>query len=420
MISYDVAQFGAPLQRFERPTPRPQGTEVLVRTLAAGVCHSDLHLWEGGYDLGSAGRLNVADRGVALPLTMGHEIAGKVEALGPEASGVAIGGKYLVFPWIGCGGCAVCRSGDEQLCLKPQFLGIYRSGGYGDHVLVPHPRYLIPLGDLSPAEAAPYACSGVTTFGALRKLAGIIEEHPIVVIGAGGLGLMCLTLLEAMGGRGAVVVDIDARKRQAALDAGALAAVDGAAPDAAAQVAAAVGGPVLGVIDYVGAGGVGLMAAQIVRAITEARVTFVDLDARKLEAARGFGDFAVLDGSAVDPREELMRRTDGRGVAAVVDFVGSSQTAALGQAVLAKNGTLVIVGLFGGELTVPLPPIPMRAVTIQGSYVGSLGELNDLMALVNRAKIARIPIATRPQSEADAALHDLRAGHTVGRCVLVP
>ena len=132
MISYDVAQFGAPLRRFERPTPRPQGTEVLVRTLAAGVCHSDLHLWEGGYDLGSAGRLSVADRGVSLPLTMGHEIAGEVGALGPAAAGVTVGGKYLVFPWIGCGECAVCRSGDEQLCLKPRFLGIYRSGGYGD------------------------------------------------------------------------------------------------------------------------------------------------------------------------------------------------------------------------------------------------------------------------------------------------
>jgi D-arabinose 1-dehydrogenase-like Zn-dependent alcohol dehydrogenase len=350
MISYDVAQFGAPLQRFERPTPRPQGTEVLVRTLAAGVCHSDLHLWEGGYDLGSAGRLSVADRGVTLPLTMGHEIAGEVEALGPAAADVTVGGKYLVFPWIGCGDCPVCRSGDEQLCLKPQFLGIFRSGGYGDHVLVPHPRYLIPLGDLSPAEAAPYACSGVTTFGALRKLAGIIEERPIVVIGAGGLGLMCLTLLRTMAAKGAVVVDIDAKKRQAALAAGALAAVDGAAPDAAAQVAAGVGGSVLGVIDYVGASG----------------------------------------------------------------------TARFGFDLLAKGGKLVIVGLFGGELTLPLPPIPMRAVTIQGSYVGNLQELKDLMALVNRAKIARIPITTRPQSEADAALQDLRSGNTVGRCVLVP
>jgi alcohol dehydrogenase, propanol-preferring len=350
MISYDVTEFGKPLKRFERPTPAPQGTEVLVRTLAAGVCHSDLHLWEGGYDLGSAGRLSVADRGVSLPFTMGHEVAGEVVSLGPQAGGAEVGGKYLVFPWIGCGECATCRSGDEHLCLKPRFLGIYRPGGYGDHLLVPHPRYLVPLGDLTPAEAAPYACSGVTTFGALRKLGDLIERQPIVVIGAGGLGLMCLTLLQAMGGKGAVVVDIDAAKRRAALAAGALAAIDGGAADVAAQVAAAMGGPVMGVIDYVGATG----------------------------------------------------------------------TARLGFDLLAKGGKLVIVGLFGGELTVPLPPIPMRAVTIQGSYVGSLQELKDLMALINRAKVARIPIVTRPQSEADAALHDLHAGKAIGRYVLVP
>src|SRR6185503_11457555 len=250
---------------------------------------------------------------------------------------------HLVFPWIGCGECPTCQSGDEHLCLKPRFIGIFRPGGYGDHLLVPHPRYLIPLGDLTPAEAAPYACSGVTTFGALRKLGDVTQRQPIVIIGAGGLGLMCLTLLQAMGGKGAVVVDIDEQKRRAALEAGALAAVDGGATNAAAQVAAAVGGPVMGVIDYVGASG----------------------------------------------------------------------TARLGFDLLAKGGKLVVVGLFGGELTVPLPPIPMRAVTIQGSYVGSLAELKDLMALVNRAKAARIPIATRPQAEANAALEDLRAGKAV-------
>lgn len=350
MISYDVAKFGAPLERFERPAPEPHGTEVLVRTLAAGVCHSDLHLWEGGYDLGAAGKLSVADRGVRLPFTMGHEIAGEVVALGPGANEVSVSEKYLVFPWIGCGECAICHSGEEQLCLQPRFLGIFRPGGYGDHLLVPHPRYLIPLGDLTPAEAAPYACSGVTTFGALRKLGALIERHPIVIMGAGGLGLMCLTLLQAMGGKGAVVIDIDAKKREAALAAGALAAVNGSAPDAAARIAAAVGGPVLGVIDYVGA----------------------------------------------------------------------SATAKLGFDLLAKGGKLVIVGLFGGDITLPLPPIPMRAVTIQGSYVGSLQELKELMALVNRAKVGRIPITPRPQAEANAALYDLRAGRAVGRYVLVP
>jgi propanol-preferring alcohol dehydrogenase len=116
VISYDVVQFGAPLQRRERAIPVPQGSEVLVRTLAAGVCHSDLHLWEGGYDLGQGRRMSVADRGVTPPFTMGHEIAGEVVALGPDAAGAIIGEKYLVFPWLGCGECAVCQAGQEQLC----------------------------------------------------------------------------------------------------------------------------------------------------------------------------------------------------------------------------------------------------------------------------------------------------------------
>ncbi|MBV9858561.1 MAG: alcohol dehydrogenase catalytic domain-containing protein [Alphaproteobacteria bacterium] len=358
MISYDVTEFGQPLEQFERPTPTPAGTEVLLRTLAAGVCHSDLHLWEGGYDLGAAGKLNVEDRGIKRPFTMGHEVAGEVVALGPAvdnavASGAreaAIGRRYLVYPWIGCGHCAVCASGEEQLCMQPRSIGIFRPGGYGDHVMVPHPRYLIPLGGLTPAEAAPYACSGVTTYGALRKLGPLIESQPIVLLGAGGLGLMCLTVLKAMGGRGAVVVDIDERKRQAALQAGALAAVDGNAPDAASQIAAAVGGPVLGVIDY----------------------------------------------------------------------VGGTATVQLALGLLAKGGKLVIVGLFGGDVTLSLPPIPMRALTIQGSYVGSLQELQELIALVARSRAARIPITPRPFAEASQALSDLHAGRAIGRYVLVP
>ena len=106
MISQDVTTFGSPLQAIERPTPQPTGTQVLLRTLAAGVCHSDVHIWQGGYDLGHGKRLEMGSRGVALPLTMGHEIVGEVVALGPDAEGVQVGQRVLVFPWIGCGGCA--------------------------------------------------------------------------------------------------------------------------------------------------------------------------------------------------------------------------------------------------------------------------------------------------------------------------
>src|SRR5882762_9606269 len=137
---------------------------------------------------------------------------------------------------------AMCRRGDEQLCAAPRFLGVFRAGGYADHILVPDARYLLPIGDLPPAEAAPYACAGLTAYGALRRAGSAIEAGPILVIGAGGLGLMCLGLLRAMGGKGAIIVDTDPAKRAAALKAGALAAIDGAVPDAAKAVAKAAGG----------------------------------------------------------------------------------------------------------------------------------------------------------------------------------
>jgi alcohol dehydrogenase, propanol-preferring len=351
MKSYDVVEFGAPLKATEKPTPKPQGTEVLLRTLAAGVCHSDLHIWEGWYDLGGGKKLTVRDRGLVPPLTMGHEIVGEVVALGPEATGVKPGDKRLAHPWIGCGTCPVCRRGEEQLCLAPRFLGVQRPGGYADHVLVPHPRYLLELGPLTPAQAAPYACSGITAYGALKRVGeAILREQPILVIGAGGLGLMCLSLLKAMGGKGAVVADIDPGKRRAALEAGALAAIDAGAADA-------------------------VKAAQ--------------------EAARA-------------------------PIGAAIDFVGATATARLGVDAIAKAGKYVIVGLFGGDITLSLPLIPMRAITIQGSYTGSLAEMKELLALVATGKVPPVPVHEHRLAEANAVLESLKAGRVVGRAVLTP
>jgi len=348
MRSYDIAEWGAPLRAFERPTPKPEGTEVLLRTTAAGVCHSDVHIWEGYFDLGGGKKFHMADRGMKLPHTLGHEIAGEVIAVGPKATGVKKGQKRLVYPWIGCGTCAVCKAGDENLCMAPRFLGVQKPGGYSDHVLVPHPRYLLDIGKMKPAEAAPYACSGLTTYSALRKAGSKLKTQPIVIIGAGGLGLMCLSLHKAMKGKGAIVVDIDPAKRAAATKMGAMAAIDGAAADAVKQVKDAAGGPVW----------------------------------------------------------------------AAIDLVGAPATAQLGIDSLIKGGSLIIVGLFGGQITLPLPTIPQRALTIQGSYVGNLAELKKLMALVRQRKIPSIPITPRPFDYAATALEELRGGRVVGRTVL--
>jgi D-arabinose 1-dehydrogenase-like Zn-dependent alcohol dehydrogenase len=350
MRSFQIRQSGAPLQLAEQPTPQPAGTEVLLKVLAAGVCHSDLHLSDGYFDMGGGKRLSLAERGMKLPLTLGHENVGEVAALGPQARGVKMGDRVLVDPWMGCGECGVCRRGDEQLCLKPGSIGVFRHGGYSDFLMVPHPRYLFDIGDLPPEKVAPLACSGVTTYGALKKVGPTLATDPVVIIGAGGLGLMCIALHKAMGGHSAVVVDIDAGKRDAARKAGARAVIDGAAPDVAQQIIAATNG----------------------------------------------------------------------GAWAVIDLVGSSATARLGIDSLIKGGKLIIVGLYGGDITVSLPPFPMRAITVQGSYTGSLNEMAELIALVRRTGLPPVPVATRPLGDVNAALGDLRAGKVVGRVVLTP
>ena len=350
MRSLQLIEFGAPLEWRDAETPEPRGGEVLLEVLATGVCHSDLHLWEGYYGDGPT-RSYVKDRGVRLPLTLGHEIVGRVVAAGPEAAGVAPGDVRLVYPWIGCGSCKHCRGDCSQMCSAMRSLGVLSHGGYSDHVLVPDARYLVDAGGLPPEHACSYACAGLTAYSALRKALPLDSDEDLVIIGAGGLGLM---------------------------------------------------------------------AAQLVGAMTDARVTFVDLDARKLDAAREFGGFAAIDSRAVDAREELMRRTENRGVAAVVDFVGSSQTAALGQAVLAKNGTLVIVGLFGGEMTVPTHFFPLRNATIRGSYVGSLAELRELIALVRERGVRPLPVACHAMDDVSTLLEEMRQGRVVGRAVVVP
>lgn len=248
-----LAGFGQRLELSEQPLPQPTGTEVLVRTLGAGVCHSDLHIWEGAYDLGRDRKLSFEGR-VRFPLVMGHESSGEVVAMGSQAAGVAMGRNYVVCSWIGCGECRACRHGDEHLCASPDFIGVNRPGGYASHILVPHPRYLVDLGDLDPVAGATLICSGLTTYSAMKKAGATLREDRFVLIGAGGLGLMALELLDPLGAKGAVVVEIDARRREAALEAGAVAAIDPRAPDAVAQIRAALEGPALFVLDLVGSG----------------------------------------------------------------------------------------------------------------------------------------------------------------------
>jgi propanol-preferring alcohol dehydrogenase len=351
MRSLQLTAFGEPLAWSEQPTPVPTGEEVLLQTVACGVCHSDLHLWEGYYDLGGGKRSYVKDRGVTLPPTMGHEVVGRVAAMGPDARGVEIGDVRLAFPWIGCGECAHCEDDRSNHCTRMASLGVLRPGGYADHVLVPSASYLVDIGDLPPETACSYACAGLSAYSALKKALPLSADDDLVIIGAGGLGLM---------------------------------------------------------------------AVQMVRELTPARVTIIDVTDARLAAARAFGDWKTINSRDISAMDAVMEATGGRGVSAVIDFVGTADTSGLGFSLLAKNGTLVIVGLFGGELAVPIPSIALKNLTIRGSYTGSLTELRELVDIAKRGTLRPLPVSCHPIGEAGDILHRIRDGQVVGRAVLRP
>ncbi|MFW8566221.1 alcohol dehydrogenase [Orrella sp. 11846] len=247
-----VVSFGKPLVAQEREDLVPEGTEVIMKITAAGVCHSDLHIRDGFYDLGDGKKMHHGERGLHLPRVMGHEPVGVIAAKGPLAGDLDTSRTYVVYPWAGCGTCERCIVGDEHYCPTPRAMGIHVDGAYATQMRVPHPRYLFDIGDMDPAHAAPLACSGLTAFSALKKVEASLSKAPVVIIGVGGVGLNAVQLAKSLGGMAPIAVDIDPKKREAALTHGAGHAIDGSAPDVIAQIHAAAGGAPLAAIDFVG------------------------------------------------------------------------------------------------------------------------------------------------------------------------
>jgi alcohol dehydrogenase len=249
MHRQSLTAYGAPLCETVIDTPRPQAGEVLVRIARCGVCHSDLHMQDGFFKLGDGKILDVR-AGRTLPFTLGHEIAGVIEETGPGAE-AKVGAHVAVYPWIGCGHCAACKVGDENICAAPRHLGTTVDGGFATHVLVPHPRYLIEYAPLSPSYAGSLMCSGLTAYSALKRLSDRAARTPLLLVGLGGVGLMGLALARAIYGEAPFVADIDAKKREAALVAGAREAFDPSDPGARKALLKASGG-IYGACDFAG------------------------------------------------------------------------------------------------------------------------------------------------------------------------
>ena len=220
MKSAKITGPNEPLTITESDTPKPQGTQVLVKVGSVGVCHSDLHLWEGGYDLGDGQFMKVTDRGVKYPVTPGHEIVGVVEEFGEQVSDVQKGDEVLVFPWIGCGDCPACKAGNENLCDTPKSMGVFQDGGYSDYSLIPNSKYLAKLDGVNPDSATSLACSGLTAYTAIKKSNQNSPEF-LVIIGAGGLGLMGVQIAHAITNAKIICVDLDDQKLATAKEMGA-------------------------------------------------------------------------------------------------------------------------------------------------------------------------------------------------------
>jgi propanol-preferring alcohol dehydrogenase len=204
------------LQVQELETPKPKGSQILVKVQSSGVCHSDVHVWEGYYEGIDGQQLKTTDRGVRYPLTPGHEIAGLVDTVGDQVEGISRGQKVLVYPWIGEGLCPACRIGEENLCDKPRSLGIYTDGGYAQYVLVPSYKYLVNIGDdMDTDTSAPLSCAGLTAYGAVKN-ANLKPNENVVIVGTGGLGLMAIQLAKAVTGAKIIAMDLDDQKLEVA------------------------------------------------------------------------------------------------------------------------------------------------------------------------------------------------------------
>ena len=207
-----IVKLNEPLEIQDLQTPKPKGSQILIKILSVGVCHSDVHVWEGYYEGIDGQQLKTTDRGVKYPLTPGHEIAGVVDDLGEESEGFNKNDKVLVYPWIGDGVCPACRIGEENLCDKPRSLGVYVDGGYAEYVLVPSYRYLVKIGDdMDTDTTAPLSCAGLTAYGAVKNV-NLKPENNVVIVGTGGLGLMAIQLVKAVTGAKIIAMDLDDQK----------------------------------------------------------------------------------------------------------------------------------------------------------------------------------------------------------------
>jgi propanol-preferring alcohol dehydrogenase len=271
MKAFQLTRWGRPAELREVAIPEPGPGQVLVTIAAAGACHSDLHLMDWPEGLLSW----------RLPFTLGHENAAWVEHVGAGVTSVRKGDAVLVYGSWGCGSCRPCRLGRENYCEHASDIGaggggLGVDGGMAEYMLVPSARFLVPIGDLDPIQAAPLADAALTPYHAIAKSRDRLwPGATAVVIGIGGLGQMAVQLLKATTGARVIAVDTDERKLAAARKLGADIALhsDAGAADAIRKATDDAGATL--VLDMVGAEATLAMGAKILCA--EGRLVIIGL-----------------------------------------------------------------------------------------------------------------------------------------------
>lgn len=243
-----MVEFGRDPELTDVPEPSPGPGEVVVRVGAAGACHSDLHVL---YEMDASAVW-------PMPMTLGHETAGWVHALGTGVTGLAEGDPVAVYGAWGCGSCSRCAVGMENYCERPSLIGgggLGADGGMADYLLVPHQRHLVALPDgLDPVTAAPLTDAGLTPYHAIRRSwPKLTPDATIVLVGVGGLGHIAVQIARATTAAQVIAVDVKSEACELALKVGADHAVISDA-DAAQRIRDLTGGRGADVvIDFVGA-----------------------------------------------------------------------------------------------------------------------------------------------------------------------
>ncbi|PPJ17591.1 alcohol dehydrogenase [Nocardia nova] len=346
MKALQYVTVGAEPEVRDIPTPEPGPGEVLLKVTAAGVCHSDDFVMS----------MPLEAFGFELPLTLGHEGAGTVAAVGDGVRGLEVGTSVLVYgPW-GCGGCWFCAQGMENYCSRAAELGIFppglgAPGAIAEYLIVDSPRHLVPIGDLDPVATVPLTDAGLTPYHAIKRSLGKLRP-----------------------GSWAVVI---------------------------------------------GSGGLGHVAIQLLRHLSSARVVALDVSDDKLEFAKSVGahEAVLSDAAAAD---NVRKITGAAGASLVLDFVGYQPTVDTAMAVAGVDSDVTIVGLGDGKAAARVGfGISPYEAAVTSPYWGTRAELIELVDLAHEG-VLDIAVERFTLDEGPEAYRRLAAGTLRGRAVIVP